>query len=381
MSERIYLDNAATTPLDAQVIEVMMETFRQVYGNPSATHALGRQAKGLLETSRSTIAKLLNAKSSEIYFTSGGTEADNMALRCAVHDFGIQNIITSAIEHKAIIDTAKSLKMSNGIGLHLVNLNEDGSINLNHLADLTAAYPNSLVSIMHANNEIGTLNDLKAISDNCRQNNCIFHSDTVQTMCHYKIDVVDAGIDMLSCSAHKFNGPKGVGFLYMNGRLKAKPLFTGGGQERNTRPGTENVPGIVGLAKAFEVAHLEMEEQEKSIQEIKSYTIKLLQEQVDGVAFNGNIQPDKSLYTVLNVSLPPHPQKEMLLFKLDLEGICLSGGSACNSGAATGSHVLNALQHPEDRLAVRFSFGKYNTKNEIEKAVSVLSGLFQTVAQ
>ena len=369
MSKRIYLDNAATTPLDAQVINTMMEVYQQVYGNPSATHALGRQAKGILETSRSTIAKYLNAKSSEIYFTSGGTEADNMALRCAVQDFGIEHIITSAIEHKAIIDTAKALNKSFGTQLHLVDLNDDGSVNLAHLTELTAEFPNSLVSIMHANNEI------------CHQNQCIFHSDTVQTMCHYKIDVVETGVDMLSCSAHKFNGPKGVGFLFMNSHLKAKPLFTGGGQERNTRPGTENVPGIAGMAKAFEVAHDEMHEQQQGIQAIKDHAIALLMDRIEGVAFNGNIEPSKSLYTVLNVSLPPHPQKEMLLFKLDLEGVCLSGGSACNSGAATGSHVLNALHHPEDRLAVRFSFGKYNTKEEIETAVAILSGMFQSVPQ
>jgi cysteine desulfurase len=381
MSERIYLDNAATTPLDKQVLATMMEVFQQVYGNPSATHALGRQAKGILENSRTTIAKYLNAKSAEIYFTSGGTEADNMALRCAVQDFGIKNIITSVIEHKAIIDTAKALKANYGTQLHLVDINEDGSINMSHLAKLTEEYPGSLVSIMHANNEIGTLNDLKAIADICHQNKCIFHSDTVQTMCHYKIDVLESGVDMLSCSAHKFNGPKGVGFLFMNSSLKAKPLFTGGGQERNTRPGTENVPGIAGMAKAFEVAHEELEEQQQAIQELKNHTISLLTAQIPGVAFNGNILPEKGLYTVLNVSLPPHPQKEMLLFKLDLEGVCLSGGSACNSGAAVGSHVLNALNHPQDRLAMRFSFGKYNTKAEIEKAVSILSGLFRTVAE
>jgi cysteine desulfurase len=381
MTERIYLDNAATTPLDPQVIEAMMEVYKQVYGNPSATHALGRQAKGLLENSRTIISKLLNAKSSEIYFTSGGTEADNMALRCAVHDFGIKHIITSAIEHKAIIDTAKSLKSSNEIGLHLVDLNNDGSVNLAHLVELTEEFPNSLVSIMHANNEIGTLNDLKKIASICHSNNCIFHSDTVQTMCHYAIDVVELGVDMLSCSAHKFNGPKGVGFLYMNSKLKAKPLFTGGGQERNTRPGTENVPGIVGMAKAFEIAHAEMELQHLHIQALKNHTIQLLKNQIEDVAFNGSIEPDQSLYTVLNVSLPPHPQKEMLLFKFDLDGVCLSGGSACNSGASAGSHVLNALNHPQDRLAVRFSFGKFNTKKEIENAVTIVSGMFQTVAQ
>lgn len=372
--DRIYLDNAATTPLDPRVAEAMMTVLKDVFGNPSATHAIGRQAKGILESSRNKVASLLHAKPSEIIFTSGGTEADNMALRCAVNNMGIQTIITSAIEHKAVLDTALDLKKK-GVTVLFVQLNSDGSANTESLNDLCASNPGSLVSLMHANNEIGTLNNLSEIADICHKHNCIFHSDTVQTVGHYKIDVEHTGVDMLSCSAHKFNGPKGTGFLYLNSRLKTGSLITGGGQERNHRAGTENMAGIVGLAKALEIACDEMEVQQQQIGHLKKMMQTLLEERIEGVSFNGNTKSDKSLYTVLNASLPPHPLNEMLLFRLDLEGLCVSGGSACNSGAAKGSHVLAALGHPDDRMAIRFSFGKYTTDVDIINAVNILSSV------
>lgn len=378
MTQRIYLDNAATTPLDERVIEKMTNIYREVFGNPSASHAIGRHAKGILEMSRKKIADLMGVKSSEIYFTSGGTEADNMAIRTAVIDWGMKHIITSPIEHKAVIDTAKSLDNKGLAEVHLVQINPDGSINLEHLKELVSQYPGSIVSLMHANNEIGTLNPLKAIAEICHAHGCIFHSDTVQTMGHYVIKPESEGVDMLSCSAHKFNGPKGVGFLYVNQKLKPGSLITGGGQERNSRAGTENLPGIAGMAEALEICHQEMQEHQHHIQGLKSYMIELLKENIPGVAFNGNIEPEKSLYTVLNVSIPPTPLKEMLLFRLDIEGVCVSGGSACNSGAQKGSHVLMALNHPEDRMGIRFSFGKNNTPEDIKFAVNKLTSILNT---
>jgi cysteine desulfurase len=373
MTHHVYLDNAATTPLDPKVIDVMTQIYRDVYGNPSASHALGRQAKGILEGSRKKIADLLGAKSSEIYFNSGGTEGDNVALRTAVSDWGIKHIITSPIEHKAVIDTARDLENKQTAEVHLVRLHPDGSADLNHLKELVAKYPKSLVSLMHANNEIGTLNPLKEIADICHDQQCIFHSDTVQTMGHYAIHVNEIGIDLLTSSAHKFNGPKGVGFLYIRQPLKPGSMITGGGQEKNSRAGTENLPGIAGMAEALSICYEEMKDQHQHMQALKSYAIQLLSEKIPSIKFNGNIAPEGSLYTVLSLSLPPTPLKEMILFRLDIEGVCVSGGSACNSGAQKGSHVLMALNHPEDRMGIRMSFGKANTMEDIEFAVDKLT--------
>jgi cysteine desulfurase len=373
MTHHVYLDNAAATPLDPKVIDVMTQIYREVYGNPSASHALGRQAKGILEGSRKKIADLLGAKSSEIYFNSGGTEGDNVALRTAVADWGIKHIITSPIEHKAVIDTARDLENKQTAEVHLVRLHPDGSADLSHLKELVAKYPKSLVSLMHANNEIGTLNPLKEIVNICHAQQCIFHSDTVQTMGHYAIDVNEIGIDLLTSSAHKFNGPKGVGFLYIRQPLKPGSMITGGGQERNSRAGTENLPGIAGMAEALNICYEEMEGQHQHMQALKSYAIQLLSEKIPDIKFNGNTAPERSLYTVLSLSIPPTPLKEMLLFRLDIEGVCVSGGSACNSGAQKGSHVLMALNHPEDRMGIRMSFGKANTMEDIEFAVDKLT--------
>jgi len=369
---RVYLDNAATTPLDPEVVSAMTDVLSNCFGNPSAQHAIGRNAKGVMEMARRKIAELINAKPSEILFTSGGTEADNIVIRSAVNDLGIKHIITSPIEHHAVLSTVEEMHHKGVAEMHLVAINDKGEIDLAHLEQLASQYPGSLISLMHANNEIGTLLDLKKVSAIAKKFNCLFHSDTVQTMGHYKIDVEELGLDFLACSAHKFNGPKGSGFLFVKNTHKLRPIITGGGQEKNMRAGTENLHGIVGLAKALEISHSIMPEKQKKLQALKSLMRTLIAAEIPGVGFNGVQEDDKSLYTVLNVSLPPNPAGDMLLFKLDIEGVCASGGSACSSGASKGSHVLAAIHHPDDRTGVRFSFGKFTTEEDIRFAVEKL---------
>lgn len=368
----IYLDNAATTPLDPEVIEVMVETMKNEYGNPSSIHAHGRQAKTIVEKARKTIANLLHVSPAEIFFTSGGTEADNMAIVRSIEAYGITHAVTTPIEHHAVLHTLEELAKNDKIQLDLLRLDEQGNIDLNQLEELLAKNPRSLVSIMHANNEIGNLTDIKRVSEICQQFNAIFHSDTVQTMGHYKHDLSELKIDFITGAGHKFHGPKGVGFLYINGNNKIRPLIFGGAQERNMRGGTENVYGIVGLAKALEIAYREMDEHHVYIQGLKSYMIEELKKAIPAIEFNGNLDPEKSLYTVLNVSLPCTNMSDMLLFNLDISGISASGGSACSSGSDIGSHVLRGINANPDRPSVRFSFCKNNTKEEIDIVVAKL---------
>lgn len=368
----IYLDNAATTPLDPEVIEVMVETMKNEYGNPSSIHAHGRQAKTIVEKARKTIANLLHASPAEIFFTSGGTEADNMAIVRSIEAYGITHAITTPIEHHAVLHTLEELAKNDKIQLDLLRLDEQGNIDLNQLEELLAKNPRSLVSIMHANNELGNLTDIKRVSEICQQYNAIFHSDTVQTMGHYKHDLSELKIDFITGAGHKFHGPKGVGFLYINGNNKIRPLIFGGAQERNMRGGTENVYGIVGLAKALEIAYRDMEEHQAYIQGLKSYMIEELKKAIPTIEFNGNLDPANSLYTVLNVSLPCTDMSDMLLFNLDISGISASGGSACSSGSDIGSHVLRGINANPDRPSVRFSFCKNNTKEEIDIVVAKL---------
>jgi cysteine desulfurase len=369
---RVYLDNAATTPIDPEVVATMTDVLANYYGNPSAQHALGRTAKGLMEVARRKIAELIHAKPSEILFTSGGTEADNIVIRCAVYDLGIKHIITSPIEHHAVLSTVEEMYNKGLVNMHLVNINGKGEIDLNHLEALASQFPKSLISLMHANNELGTLLDLKKVSAIAKRHNCLFHSDTVQTMGHYNIDVHEIGLDFLVCSAHKFNGPKGSGFLYVKNTHKLRPIITGGGQEKNMRAGTENLHGIVGLAKALEISHSIMPQKQARLQGYKNLMRELIAKEIPGVEFNGTQEENMSLYTVLNVSLPPNSAGDMLLFKLDIEGVCASGGSACSSGASKGSHVLAAIHHPDDRTGVRFSFGKFTTEEDVRFAVEKL---------
>lgn len=375
---KVYFDNAATTPLDKEVFEAMVPVLRDDFGNPSSSHAFGRKVKAHIEVSRRTVAKLLNVSPSEITFTSGGTEADNMAIRGSVLNLGIKTIITSPLEHHAVLHTVEELSEKGLITLHYVKLLSDGHINLEHLEELLKSNSNVLVSLMHGNNEVGNLLDIEKVSALCRQYNALFHCDTVQTMAHYKFDFQKLDIDFTVGAAHKFNGPKGVGFLYCNKRNKIKPLITGGSQERELRAGTENVYGIVGLAKALEVAYRDMDTKSAHIRSIKQYFIEQIKQRFPAIRFNGDPE-GRSLYTVLSLAFPPQLATEILLFSFDLHGIAISGGSACTSGSNAGSHVIRGIGNNLDHAPVRFSFGKYNTMEEADYALNYIATLFQQV--
>ena len=368
---KIYLDNAATTAIDEKVLEAMLPVMKEHFGNPSSIHGFGRQARAIIEKARKQVAGYLNVSPAEIFFTSGGTEADNMAIRCAINDLGIKHAITSKIEHHAVLHTLEAMQKAGTIQLSFVNLTENGHVDLEHLEELLKNNERSFVSLMHANNEIGNLLDLEKVGELCKQNNAIFHSDTVQTMSHYLFDLQKTPIDFLTCSAHKFHGPKGIGFLYVNSNVRIKPLIYGGAQERNMRGGTENIYGIAGLAKAMEIALEQVDEHHNHIQGLKTYMIEQLEANIPGVEFNGDAK-GKSLYTVLNVCFPKTDMGDMLLFNLDIDGIAASGGSACSSGSQQGSHVLTEVQLDKERPSVRFSFSKYNTKAEIDYCVGRL---------
>ena len=375
---KVYLDNAATTAMDDRVIEAMLPFMKSHYGNPSSVHSQGREVRTAIERARKKVAELLNATPSEIFFTSGGTEADNTALVCGIESHGIKHAITSPLEHHAVLHTLEVCEKKGHIKLSILNVNEKGEIDLNQLEELLKANPNSLVSLMHANNEIGNLNDLNVIGNLCKEYGAFFHSDTVQTMGHYTHDMKTLPVDSLVAGGHKFHGPKGSGFLYVKKDKKIHPFIHGGAQERNMRGGTENVIGIIGITKALELAYEEMESHQAHVISLKSHFIKSISEAIPEVQFNGlSGELDKSLYTVLNVSLPPsEANRGMLLFNLDLEGIAASGGSACSSGATVGSHVLRALNHKPERDAVRFSFSRYNTIEEIDYTIAKLKELY-----
>jgi len=372
---RVYLDNAATTPLDKEVLKTIYEVMESHYGNPSSIHAHGREVRTLIEKARKSVASLLHASPSEFFFTSGGTEADNMAIRCGIIDHGIKHAITSAIEHHAVLHTLQALESSGLIRLSYVNTDAKGTIDYQHLEEILNTNERSFVSLMHANNELGTLTDIERVGELCEKYNAIFHCDTVQSMGHYPHDLSKLKVHFLVCAAHKLHGPKGVGFLYINHNIKINPMIFGGSQERNMRGGTENVYGIAGLAKALEIAYAEMDEHHEYIQGLKSYMMQQLVKNIPGIEFNGETDPEKSLYTVLNVSFPEMEMAEMLLFSLDISGISASGGSACSSGTNIGSHVLNGIQANPNRPAVRFSFSKYNTMEEIDYVVLKLKEL------
>jgi cysteine desulfurase len=374
----IYLDNAATTPMHPEVISVMTTMMQEEFGNPSSTHAHGRIVRTHIEEARKKIASYLNCTPSEIFFTSGGTEADNMAIRKSVSDCGVKNIISSVIEHHAVSHTIEELVKEGLVKSHYVNILSNGHIDLKHLEELLSQFPNALVSLMHANNEIGNLLDIDKVGELCHQHNALFHCDTVQTMGHLTFDLNKTHVNFLACGAHKFNGPKGVGFIYIKHQTKISPYLTGGSQERNMRGGTENVYGIVGMAKALSLAYDHLEAEKKQILGVKTYMIDQLKKHVPGVLFNGD-PIESSLYTVLNVSFPPAPFGEMLLFKLDIAGISASGGSACSSGSSIGSHVLAALKLDPARPNVRFSFGRQNTNEEIDYVVSKLAEMFNSL--
>ncbi|MDN3204225.1 cysteine desulfurase family protein [Algoriphagus sediminis] len=375
---KVYLDNAATTAMDDRVIEAMLPYMRNHYGNPSSVHSHGREVRTAIERARKKVAELLNASPSEICFTSGGTEADNMALLGSIEARGITHAITSPLEHHAVLHTLEICEQKGHIKLSILNVNEKGDLDLEQLEDLLRNNPNSLVSLMQANNEIGNINDIEKIGTLAKEYGAFFHSDTVQTMGHYTHDLSTLPIDALVAGGHKFHGPKGSGFLYLNKEKKIPPFIHGGAQERNMRGGTENVIGIVGIAKALEIAYEDMADHQKHIESLKTRFIEELKDGIPGVEFNGNSADlNKSLYTVLSVSLPPsETNRGMLLFNLDLEGISASGGSACSSGATVGSHVLRALHHSPERDAVRFSFSRFNTMDDVLYTTEKLKSLY-----
>lgn len=371
MKGRIYLDNAATTPLDPLVLDAMMPYLTEHHGNPSAIHSFGRTTRAAVETARRSVARLLNCTPGEIVFTSGGTEADNMAILGSVRDLGVEHVITSPIEHHAVEYVAQAIDQGGRAQVHLVRLNEHGAADLGHLEELLRGHPKALVSLMHANNEIGTRNDLHAIGTLCRRYGALFHSDTVQTMGHYRFDLANLPVDFITCAAHKFHGPKGIGFLFMRNTVVLRPMILGGAQERNMRAGTENIYGMVGLAKALEIAHEHLEEHQRHVSMLKERMRQKLIAAVPGVGFNGDPGSD-ALYTVLNVRFPDDGRSEMLLYSLDIEGVACSGGSACSSGSSKGSHVLMHLFPERPGANIRFSFSHFTTVEEVDRAVEIV---------
>ncbi len=373
--ERIYFDNAATTSLDPIVLEAMMPYFTEKFGNPSSIYSYGRETRMAVETARKSVAKLLNANPAEIFFTSGGTESSNMAIHAAIRDLGCKHIISSKIEHHAVTHTVEHLDILDAVKVSYVKLLPDGHVDIEDLEKLLAASEEkTLVSLMHANNEIGNILDLHAVGELCKLYNAIFHSDTVQTVGHFPIDLRNTPVHFITGAAHKFHGPKGVGIIYINENIRIKPFVHGGGQERNMRAGTENIYGIVGFAKAFEIAMANYETDSAYIGTLKYYMHEQLKKHIPGVGFNGDTL-GRSLYTVLSASFPKTEKSEMILFNLDINNICASGGSACTSGADQGSHVIRSINNNPNQLTVRFSFSKHNTKAEVDAVVEKLKEL------
>ncbi|WP_097055844.1 cysteine desulfurase family protein [Salinimicrobium sediminis] len=375
--KKVYFDNAATTQIREEVVDKMAVVMKEVYGNPSSTHAFGRSAKTLIEQARKSVAKILNVAASEIIFTSGGTEADNLILNSAVRDLGVKRIITSKIEHHAVLYTLNKLHEVFGVELLYVNLDDCGKVDLEHLQELLKqSDQKTLVSLMHVNNEVGNLLDIKKTGEICKAHDALFHSDTVQSIGHYELDLSQIKVDFTAVSAHKFHGPKGVGFAYIRKNSGLQPLIFGGEQERGFRAGTESVHNIVGLEEALKLAYLHLDEEREYITSLKRHFKDLLSKEIPEVKFNGDCDDfENSTYTLLNVCLPMSQEKAlMLLFQLDLHGIACSKGSACQSGSDQGSHVLNAFLSEEDlkKPSLRFSFSHYNTKEEVEYVVEVL---------
>ena len=369
---RIYFDNAATTSLDNEVLQAMMPFLTEKFGNPSSIYSYGRETKMAIESARKNVAKILNAHPSEIFFTSGGTESNNTAISTSVRDLGCKHIITSQIEHHAVTHTVEQLAKQFHIKVSYVNLMPNGHIDITHLEKLLVeSKEKALVSLMQANNEIGNMLDWHTVGNICKKYNAIFHSDTVQTVGHFPINLKKTPVHFITGAAHKFHGPKGVGILYINENVRINPFIFGGGQERNMRAGTENLYGIVGFSKALELSSYNYESDRNHIYEIKKYMHDALIQNIQGVDFNGDVL-GQSLYTVLSVRFPKTEKSEMLLFNLDINNICASGGSACASGAEAGSHVIRAVNNNPNQITVRFSFCKYNTKEEVDLVIQKL---------
>ncbi|HEX8313875.1 MAG TPA: cysteine desulfurase family protein [Flavisolibacter sp.] len=373
---RIYFDNAATTPLDKEVLEAMLPYLTDHFGNPSSIYSYGRETRLAIENSRKSVAKILGTRPANIFFTSGGTESNNTAIAASIRDLGCTHIISSPIEHHAVLHTVEHYCSCHQITHSFVKLTPEGFVDYDDLEQQLKAHTEAgkkcLVSLMHANNEIGVLLKIKKVGEMCKRYNAIFHSDCVQTVGHYQVNLADIPVHFISAASHKFHGPKGVGILYVSDEINIKPFIFGGGQERNMRAGTENVYGIVGFAKALEIAVRNYEKESTYIKELKAYMKERLVATVPGVGFNDSID---SLYTVLSVCFPKTEKSDFLLMSLDMANICVSGGSACSSGADAGSHVIRALQRITDCTTIRFSFSKYNTKDEVDRVVEKLKEL------
>ncbi len=375
--KRVYLDNAATTPISKEIIELMSSLMKHQFANPSSTHSEGRKSKTIVEESRTIIAKILNTYPRNIFFTSGGTESDNMAIKMSIENYNIKHAITSRISHHAVLYPLEKLAKENKIKLSYVKLDKNGLVSFSDLENLLKNNSRTFVSIMHANNEVGVIQDIKKIGFICQNYNAIFHSDTVQTIGHYHIDLQKINVDFLAASAHKFHGPKGIGFIYISDNVKISPFIIGGAQERNMRAGTENIHSISALAKAMQLAYENLDKDMLYIKKLKSYMIEKLKLYIPDVQFFSNSNDlDNSLYTVLTVSFPLTKNSEMLLFNLDIAGVSCSGGSACASGSNKGSHVLSYFDPNAKRTGIRFSFSKYNTFEDIDFTIQKLKDIF-----
>lgn len=375
MLARIYFDNAATTVMDPQVLDAMLPYLQQHFGNPSSIYSYGRETRMAIEQARKSVAALLGAQPAEIFFTSGGTESSNTILMSAVRDLGCKRIITSPLEHHATLHTVEYLAQRGEVEFCFVDVLPNGHICMDSLAVLLkSSAQKTIVTLMHANNEIGNITDMHAVGNLCRQHQALFHSDTVQTVGHFSFQLHETPVDFITGSAHKFHGPKGAGMMYVSQQVQIKPYIHGGGQERNMRAGTENVSAIVGFAKALEIATENMTEESEYIGALKQYMIDALRKTIPDVAFNGDAEGNSN-YTVLNVAFPKTEKSELLLFNLDMQHICASGGSACSSGAMQGSHVIRAIGGEMNQVPVRFSFSKYNTREEIDQVVAQLQHL------
>ncbi len=370
--ERIYFDNAATTALDPAVLETMMPYFTTHFGNPSSIYSYGRETRMAVEMARKKTAKLLNTTPGEIFFTSGGTESINTILKAAVRDLGCKHIISSPIEHHATLHTLEFLEHTWKTKVDYVKILPNGHVDLNSLEELLKNNKEKcLVALMHANNEIGNMIDLQEVGNLCKKYGALFFSDTVQTVGHFPIDIKNTPVDFITGAGHKFHGPKGVGIMFVNQQLKIKPLISGGAQERQMRAGTENIYGIVGFARALELAMENYEKDKAQISSVRNYMMEELAKNIPGVSFNGD-PTGRSLYTVLNVNFPRTEKSEMILMNLDIHHICASGGSACSSGADAGSHVIRVLHTDPETVAVRFSFCKHNTREEVDQVIRTL---------
>ena len=381
--DKIYFDNAATTEIDPLVLSSINVVMKENYGNPSSTHSFGRSSRALVEKARKKVAEKFNVSSREIFFTSGGTESDNMVLISAVRDLNVQTIVTTKIEHHAVLNVVKYLEKIYSIKIIYLKLNKDGCINYNDLEKvLSSNNSKKLVSLMHVNNEIGTVLDIQKVGDICKKYKSLFHSDTVQSIGRYRIDLSSLNIDFIVGSAHKFHGPKGIGFLYVNKNSNIDSIIIGGKQERGLRAGTESVHNICGLETALNLAYQNLEKDKNHIKRLKNHFISELKLKIPAIKFNANCDDLKSnTYTLLNVCLPISKEKSVLLeFNLDIKGIACSRGSACQSGSLKGSHVLNEILNDSDleKPSIRFSFSKFNTINEVDQVVDSLKSFIES---